>query len=376
MRPTRRGIAVLVCAVLLYLAGLLLGLPLLRALGGCALGAFLVAVAPVLSRLKPAVSRRVHPDRVQRGGTAFAELVVGNEGSFRQAAFVARDTIGDEVREIPVRALPAGGSARYRYEVPTNRRGRIPLGPLSIERSDLLGLARARGELGEVAELRVYPKRHPVRLSPAGRARHHHEGEPQLQPMRGSMDLRSLREYVVGDERRHLHWKATARTGQLMVREYVDPAQPWMVVLLDTRSAALSAERFEEAVEVATSLLWEACEQERPSRFCTTSGLRHDVVGGAKGVREILDLLCDVRQDDRVEITLDLTRLGAGRGDGLLAYIGGSGEELRVPGRRFARAVAFDLSVTAPSRDTDGLLAVRAPSAADALDTWNAVVAR
>jgi uncharacterized protein (DUF58 family) len=367
---------VLTCAIVLYAAGLLLGLPVLRALGGCALGAFVVAVLPVLSRLKPAVTRNVHPDRVQRGGTAFAELVVGNAGSFRQAAFVARDTIGDEVREIPVRALPAGGSASYRYEVPTDRRGRIPLGPLSIERSDLLGLARARGELGEVSELRVYPKRHPVRLSPAGRARHHHEGEPPLQPMRGSMDLRSLREYVVGDERRHLHWKATARTGQLMVREYVDPAQPWMVVLLDTRSAALSVERFEEAVEVASSLLWEASEQERPSRLCTTSGLRHEVAGGATGIREVLDLLCDVRQDDRLEISLDLARLGAGRGDGLLAYVGGSADELRAPGRRFAQAVAFDLTVTTPSRGANGLLAVRAPSAAEALATWNAVVAR
>jgi uncharacterized protein (DUF58 family) len=376
VRPTARGIAVLACAAVLYAAGLLLGLSVLRALGGCALGAFLVAVAPVLTRLRPAVTRSVHPDRVQRGATAFAELVVGNEGGFRQAAFIARDTIGDEVREIPVRALPAGGSARYRYEVPTDRRGRIPLGPLSIERSDLLGLARARGELGEVAELRVYPRRHPVRLSPAGRARHHHEGEAPLQPMRGSMDLRSLREYVVGDERRHLHWKATARTGQLMVREYVDPAQPWMVVLLDTRSAALSAERFEEAVEVAASLLWEACEQERPSRFCTTAGLRHEVIGGAAGIREVLDLLCDVRQDDRVEIGLDLTRLGAGRGDGLLAYVGGAGAELRVPGRRFARAVVFDLSAAIASRGDEGLLAVRAPSAAQALDAWNGVVAR
>lgn len=376
MRPTRRGIAVLVCAVALYLTGLALGMTLLRALGGCALGAFLVAVAPVFSRVRPAVARAVHPDRVQRGGTAFAELVVGNGGAVRQAAFIACDTIGDEVREISVRALPAGGSARYRYEIPTDRRGRIPLGPLSIERSDLLGLARARGEIGEVTELRVYPKRHPVRLSSAGRARHHHEGEPPPQSMRGSTDLRALREYVIGDERRHLHWKATARTGQLMVREYADPAQPWMVVLLDTRSTVLPTERFEEAVEIVASLLWEAGEKGRPSRLCTASGLRHDVVGGARGIREVLDLLCEVRQEDGVKIGLDLGGLGGMQGDGLLVYVGGAGREVRVPGRRFARTVAFDLTANTVSRGSDGLLTVRAPTAVEALATWNAVMTR
>ena len=129
------------CAVTFYVLGAVLGMPFLRGLAGCAVGAMLVAVLPVLGRLRPAVGRSVHPDRVQRGGTAVAELVVGNPTAHRQPAFIARDVVGGESREVAVRALPPGGSARYRYELPTDRRGRIPVGPLSVERSDLLGLA-------------------------------------------------------------------------------------------------------------------------------------------------------------------------------------------------------------------------------------------
>lgn len=367
----------LACAAVLYAVGLLLGMPVVRALAGCAVGAVAVAVVPVLGRLRPGITRSVHPDRVQRGVAAVAELVVGNDSSVRQPAFLARDTVGGELREVAVRSLPPGGSARYRYELPTGRRGRIEVGPLSVERSDLLGLARARGEIGQVAQLWVYPRRHPVRLSPAGRSRHHHEGEAPPIPVRGSMDLRALREYVVGDELRHLHWKATARTGQLMVREYVDPAQPWCVIVLDTRAHLLTPDAFEEAVEVVASIVWESCEQGRPARLCTTGGMRTDTVGGAAGVRELLDRLCLVTQESRPDVALDLTRLAGARGDGWFAYVGGADPaELRTTARRFGQSVLFDLSGTGSRREHDGTLIVRASTAVDALRTWNAAVAR
>jgi uncharacterized protein (DUF58 family) len=306
-----------------------------------------------------------------------AELVVGNDSSIRQPAFLARDVVGGELREVPVRSLPPGGSARYRYDLPTGQRGRITVGPLSVERSDLLGLARARGQIGQAVQLWVYPRRHPVRLSAAGRSRHHHEGEPPPIPVRGSMDLRSLREYVVGDELRHLHWKATARTGQLMVREYVDPAQPWCVVVLDTRTHMLTPDAFEEAVEVVASILWESCEQDRPSRLCTTGGLRTDSLGGAAGVRELLDQLCLVTQDERPDITLDLTRIAGARGDGWFAYVGGADPaELRTTAQRFGQSVLFDLSTADARQEHDGSLTVCAGNARDALGIWNAAMAR
>lgn len=375
MRLTARGVAVLLSAASLLVAGVWLGLPLLRALAGVGLGVLVVAVVPRLGRLRPTVSRELHPVRVQRGTPAVAALTVVNGTDRRLPAFLARDRIGDDVHEVAVRALPPGASSRQVYDLPTGRRGCVTVGPLVVERSDLLGLAATRAEIGEPAQLWVYPARHAVRLVSAGRSRHHHEGEPPPIPVPGSMDLRSLREYVVGDELRHLHWKATARTGQLMVREYVDPAQPWCVVLLDDRATALTSEAFEEAVEVAASILWESCEQDRPSRLCTASGTVVDTAGGAAGVRELLDRLCLLEQTAAAGPGLDLARLAGGRGDGWFAHVGGAvSPALAVAATRFGRAVAFDLSGSPAVESV--LPTVRASGAADGLRAWNAMVSR
>ena len=141
MRPTPRGTAVLVGAVALLVLGVVLNLPLLRALAGVTLGAVALAFVPTAGRLRLGVTRAVHPDRVDTGAPAFAELVVRNRTHSRRPGFTAVDAIGSQVTPVRVRSLPPGGSARYRYELPTTRRGRIPVGPLSVERTDLLGLA-------------------------------------------------------------------------------------------------------------------------------------------------------------------------------------------------------------------------------------------
>jgi uncharacterized protein (DUF58 family) len=374
VRPTRRGTAVLVGAVALLVLGVVLNLSLLRALAGVTLGAVALAFVPTAGRLRLGVTRAVHPDRVDTGAPAFAELVVRNRTHSRRPGFTAVDAVGSQVTPVRVRSLPPGGSARYRYELPTTRRGRIPVGPLSVERTDLLGLACNRQAVGGETHVWVHPRRHAVRLAEAGRARHHHEGAPPPHPMAGAMDLRALRPYVPGDELRHLHWKATARTGQLIVREYVDPAQPWCVVVLDTRHDVLDADAFEAAVEIVASVLWAAAEQDRPVRLATTGGLVVDVRAGTSGLRAAADQLCLLEQDIAAE--LDLATVGSRSGDGWFVYVGGApGEAVAVQAARHVEAIAFDLSDT-PGEPTGGLLTIRERDAARALRQWNATVVR
>jgi uncharacterized protein (DUF58 family) len=374
VRLTARGTVVLAGAVALLAPGILLNLPLLRALAGLALGAVALAFVPTAGRLRLGVTRAVHPDRVDVGQPAFAELVVRNRTHSRRPGFTAVDAVGSQVRPVRVRSLPPGGSARYRYELPTDRRGRVPVGPLAVERTDLLGLACSRQAVGEETHVWVHPRRHPVRLAESGRARHHHEGAPPPHPMAGAMDLRALRPYVPGDELRHLHWKATARTGQLMVREYVDPAQPWCVVVLDTRPDALDAEAFEAAVEIVASVLWAAAGQDRPVRLATVSGRVVDVRAGTNGLRAAADELCLVEQDTAA--TLDLATVGTRSGDGWYVHVGGSPDEaVAVQAGRHADAIAFQLS-DAAGGSFGGLLTIRERDAARALHRWNATVSR
>jgi uncharacterized protein (DUF58 family) len=75
----------------------------------------------------------------------------------------------------------------------------------------------------------------------------------------GSITFAALREYVVGDDLRHVHWRTSARVGELMVREHVDTSLPRLVILLDDRvdahgSGADGESTFESACEAAASV--------------------------------------------------------------------------------------------------------------------------
>jgi uncharacterized protein (DUF58 family) len=380
MPLTRRGVAVGAAAIVLYAAGLMWGYPVLRALAGVAGAAIVLAVLVTIVPVRASVVRELYPHRVDRGKPALATLVVRNETGARQPGFVTRDVIDGRSHDVAVRGLPAGGTATYRYPLPTARRGRVLVGPLTVRRGDVFGLARRDTHVGGTGVLWVHPRRHPSRAATGARAKHHHEGPLPRHPLPGSMEHRSVREYVAGDELRHLHWRATARAQRLMVREYVDPAQPRCVVLLDTQPAALSRDAFEEAVEVAASVAYAAVAHGHPTRLCTTAGMDINVEGNADGGRVLLDALCEVKQSpgpDRASLG-ELTR--SLRSGGWLVLVTGGGERdlvgAAVAARRYyAPFVIIDLGERR-EHDAPGVTVLRSTSAADAVQQWNALVTR
>ncbi len=345
MRLTSRGSAVLVVAALCGAVGFGAGYPLARALSGVVAGAVLAALLVAARRPDVDVSRAVHPDRVERGRPALARLDVRNAGG----GFTARDRCGRHVRRVVVTS-----DAVYRYELPTTERGRTTVGPLVVEKTDPLGLARNLLDTGGTATLWVHPRRHPARPFAAGRGRFHHEGATTDRSPRGSLNLREVREYVPGDEVRLVHWKATARTGKLMVRDYADPDQPSFSLLVDTRHARA----FEEVVEVAASLLHAGAVAGHHCRLLTPCGVDVTARGGAAASRVLLDELCvlDVRAGS-------LPPRPAG---GLLVVTAGPLDAI-APLRP---DVVFSLGAAG---DVVGARVVRAATAADAVRRWNEV---
>jgi uncharacterized protein (DUF58 family) len=345
MRLTSRGAAVLVVAALCGGAGFLAGYPLFQALGGLLVGAVLAGFVAAARRPDVDVRRSVHPDRVERGRPALARLDVRNAGG----GFTARDRCGRHVRRVVVHA-----DATYRYELPTTERGRMTVGPLVVEKTDPLGLARCLIDTGGTATLWVHPRRHPARPFTAGLQRFHHEGATTDRSPHGSLDLRELREYVPGDEVRLVHWKATARTGRMMVRDYADPDQPRFALLLDTRHRRA----FEDAVEVAASLLHAGAVAGHHCRLLTPCGVDVSARGGAVAARLLLDELCvlGVREG-----TLPARPPG-----GLVVVTAGPLDGI-APLRP---DVVFSLG--GPG-DVIGARVVRESEAADAVRRWNAV---
>ncbi|WP_405063906.1 DUF58 domain-containing protein [Kribbella sp. NBC_01505] len=377
MRLTGRGIAVLLGSIAFYALGEFAGYALFRALAGIGIGALLAAVVLTLRQPQVTVQRVLSPDRVERGRPALATLRVRNEGTRRQASFSARDSAGAAWKEVRVRQLGPGIEATYRYELPTSRRGRIAVGPLSLERRDPLGLTRNSKATGEVGTLWVHPRRHPTRTVVAGRPRHHHVGRTADDSLRGSADLRDVRPYVVGDEVRHLHWKATARTGQLMVRDYADPDQPRLTVLLDTRTEPLPEATFEEAVEVAASILFAASTAGHRCRFVTTAGADFAAPGGAVASRLFLDELCIVQQrDEKSALVPAVLTTGTSAGGAIVVVTGarGSAADLAPLLTRYSSVTAIGLGPLQGVAPILGAQVVLAGTAREALAQWTGVL--
>ncbi|GAB4104425.1 hypothetical protein GCM10028790_34440 [Micromonospora taraxaci] len=268
MGITARGVGLLVAAVVLVGAGFRFAYPELTLLGAAAGAAVGYAALVAAWRPRLTVTRHADPDRVARGESASMTVTVRNAGRLRSANLLAEDRCGERTVPVPVLRLRPGRDTEVRYEVPTHRRGVVPVGPLRVTRRDPLGLVALARPYGAVVPVWVYPRIHPLTAVPTGAGRSldgRVDGVPH-----GSITFDSLREYVVGDELRRVHWRTSARVGELMVRENVDTSLPRLVVLLDNRVAAHPqrvggvAESFESACEAAASVVTAAHRADLP----------------------------------------------------------------------------------------------------------------
>ena len=137
------------------------------------------------------------------------------------------------------------------------------------------------------------------------------------------MTFSSLREYEPGDDPRRIHWRSTARTGTLMVRELIDTTEPTTTIVLDTRTAAMTPGAFEHAVEVAASVAHAAVLAGRPARLLIPG---EDAARLAEdGAVSMLDRLAAAGQgtDDLAALLYTVERAPAG---GALVVVTGARE--------------------------------------------------
>jgi uncharacterized protein (DUF58 family) len=285
---TARGSGVAVAAALLIPVGFRYGYPDLALLGAAAAVAAACAVVFALWRPQLTVTRIADPDRVARGEPARMTLTVRNTSRLRAANLVAVDRCGGNSVPVPLLRLRPGRDTTVDYPVPTERRGVVPIGPLRVTRGDPLALVSLSRGYGEVATVWVHPRIHLLRAVPAGLTRSL-DGRIDKVP-HGTITFDSLREYVVGDELRRVHWRSSAKVGELMVREQLDTSEPTIVVLLDDRATAHPqvrdgvAESFEAACEAAASIIAAAVREDLPVSL-------HLVAGDAEG--PFLDVLTE-----------------------------------------------------------------------------------
>ena len=369
MRLTARGAGTLVLGVVLAGLGLWWRYPGVAALGVTLVLLVVAAVVSVRTSVPIAASRDVRPRTVQRlaGCTGRVELV--NPGKRLPVVLDATDHVAGEPVPVDVPLLAPGERTSVEYPIPTDRRGVLSVGPLSLHRRGFAGLAVAKSVLGEVIDVRVVPRVLPVRGLPGGVRRGHVGADERVES--GGTDLVGLREYVAGDDLRRLHWATTARTGTLMIREDADPSLPHLAVVLDDDIAAYEDPvSFEDAVEVAASLVGAAVESGHPVRLLTSSGTVDVSVVDEPSLA--LAALADLGLTD-VRRSVGLRDL-----DVVAVVCGGSSDlpSLLLEVGRAAFGVVLAVAPEEPVSAVGAVLVLRAPKADDLVTAWNTVVAK
>lgn len=264
------GLACLVSAValgeldLIRVGTLLLVLPLAAA-------AFLAA-----TRLRLECVRSVEPRRISAGALVQVTVHLHNAARRPTPALFAEDLVlpdeataasaqrSGEWASIPRFALDrldAGESRTLTYSLRPPQRGLYDLGPLTVRLCDPFGFCELPRTTSSIDQLLVTPEVVPLpRLDPTGRWSAGATARGGRAGGIGDDDL-GTRPYRPGDELRRVHWRTTARVGELSVRREEQPRQGSVTLILDTRASAwgLSAGNsrpgsFETAVSVTASI--------------------------------------------------------------------------------------------------------------------------
>ncbi|HEY3811030.1 MAG TPA: DUF58 domain-containing protein [Acidimicrobiales bacterium] len=377
---TRLGMGAAVVGIALALGGWAGRWPPVLVLGAGLMILVLGSVAHVLRRPRLALDRVVEPPRVEKGLPAIAVVHVTNLGRRPLAPLAIEQRLGDA----PIRALlprlRRGEEGLRTYRLPTSQRGVYDIGPVEIPRADPFGLCRTVQRMGSPQRIAVHPRLLPMHPLPTGISRNL-EGPSSDASPQGSVTFHRLREYVVGDDLRTVHWPSTARTGKLVVRHNVDTAQPYTVILTDLEPDRYSAETFEEAVDVSASLVMSMAIGKAPVQLRLTNGNR---LGGPshRDPRPLVDYLTEVEPEPGGSLEAQLVLLRRDRGGTALVVVTGRLDVENLPlisalRRRFDRVIVASL-VSRPIRVPvhPGLTIVSAASADELVQAWNTGVAR
>jgi uncharacterized protein (DUF58 family) len=279
--PTRQGWTVLSGAVAALVIGRVFGIVELFVIGaglGVAVGVAVVIVR--YHRPNLAITRWAHPSVLTVGDTGRVDLLVENRAGIRSPRVDLTEPVGSSnTAHMTIAPLRSGDQVTAGYRVPATRRGVLQVGPAELERRDLLGLAAFGRVAVGATELTVAPQTFELPMPALGHGvlgRH----LLALSQRVGPGEFHSLRDYIVGDEPRSIHWRASARSEELKVRQHEAQGVRRCIIVLDRDGDAYpapvtdqDADVFERAITVAGSLVLSADRVGLTTRFVTGGGV-------------------------------------------------------------------------------------------------------
>ncbi|OII34606.1 hypothetical protein BIU98_01030 [Curtobacterium sp. MMLR14_010] len=219
-------------------------------------GALLVAVAAIAligrSRLLIRMSRPVR--RVAVGDDAAVTVTAENPTRFPSVPTTVEVPVGSGLVDVAIPSIAPHSTFERAVPVPTLRRGVLDVGPVTGVRADPVGLVRRELVWTDREQVIVHPRTVAIPSTSTGLVRDL-EGQATTDLSPADISFHAIREYMPGDDPRTVHWKSTAKTGALMVRQFEDTRRSHLVVALGLSRAEFADEdEFELAVSAAASL--------------------------------------------------------------------------------------------------------------------------
>jgi len=272
----------------LLLALLLLVISWLRVLNLLMLLAYLMVLLWLANFFL--AGRRLHLLRSRRRieGPVFAQVLfteqleIANDDTRPQCGVRLTDAARSPVKSGCFLArLEAGASVAFARQAVLPRRGRWPGTALIASSGHPFGLVERRTVLGGGPDVLVLPRlgrlhldqlRQFLQQAPPLTDRRQSVARPEA---RSTAEVHGIRPYYPGDSPRWIHWRSTARHGELMVREFETPVGASLVLVLDLQQPSLatqSADLVEDAVSLAATICWTWCQKRENQLLLALAG--------------------------------------------------------------------------------------------------------
>lgn len=327
---TVRGRAFVAAGATAVVCAVVLGQATLASAGVLAVALPLVSlVATRASRFEVHLRRGLSPTHVEVGGTSTVHLGLAVTGRVPRGTLLLEDqlpyVLGARPRML-VRGVRGAWTGDVSYPVRAEVRGRYETGPLVVRVRDLFGTVELVREFHHTGALIVRPQTHALPRGTLGEGSGT-TGDEQLRAAAvGSAEDSSVRDYRIGDDLRRVHWRTTARTGELMVRREEERRETHAVVLLDNRASSHEGvghgSSFEAAVVLAASLCAHLARLGSVVHLHDAGGLLVTAPAGPTGATRALDALAVIGLADRTDLAPVGPRGGAGRRDVHVALLG------------------------------------------------------
>ena len=310
------------------------------------------------SRYRLSCSRRLDPPRVPAGQPTTVLARLENISRLRTAVLLAEDvtpySLGSRPRFV-LDEIEPGGHRELSYQIRSDARGKFTLGPLRVRVADAFGLVEINRSFSSTSTLVVTPRIVPLPKA-AAQSSWLGEGDGGMRTISAiGEDDAAPRVYQNGDALRRVHWRSTARYGQLMVRREEHQWRNSASVFLDTRRRAHSGSgpsaTFEFAVSAAASIGAHLAGEGFRARLITEAG---EIAPAGTFQDTLLDMLAVITQSRDVSFGPGATALAQAGGQ-LIAVLGRLSAEdarqLAASRRGNALAMALLLAVSAWASD-------------------------